>query len=140
MAGTGLPSWLLEEGSEVLLRRFVRDKSELLCDVVELLMANPTYARVRRKDGKETTVSTSDLAPYPRVSPTVDVDKANNGEGESSVIDLPLASETEQDQREESLDKSDSVEANLFREEPTIGLRRSTRIRRAPNRFGKWTV
>ena len=85
-------------------------------------------------------MSTSDLAPYPRVSPTFDVDKANNGEGESSVIDLPLASETEQDQREESLDETDSVEANLFREEPTIGLRRSTRIRRAPNRFGEWTV
>ena len=135
MAGTGLPSWLLEEGSEVLLRRFVRDKCEPLCDVVELLMANPTYARVRRKDGKEITVSTSDLAPYPRVSPTVDVDKANTGEGESSVIDVSLASETEHDQAEESLDKTDSVEANLFREEPTIGLRRSNRIRRAQNRF-----
>ena len=104
-------------------------------------MANPTYARVRRKDGKEITVSTSDLAPYPRVSPTVDVDKANNGEGESrGVIDAPLASETEHDQGEESLDKTDSVEANLFRKEPTIGLRRSNRIRRTPNRFGEWTV
>ena len=119
-AGTGLPSWLLEEESEVLLRRFVRDKSKPLCDVVKLLMANPTYARIRRKDVKETTVSTFDLVPYPQVSPSVDVDKANNGDGESSEIDLPLASETEQDQPEKSLDKTVSVEDNLFREEPTI--------------------
>ena len=41
MAGTELPYWLLEEESKVLLRRFVRDKSEPLCDVVELLITNP---------------------------------------------------------------------------------------------------
>ena len=46
MAGTGMPSWLLREGTKVLLRRFVRDKNEPLCDVVKLLMANPTYARI----------------------------------------------------------------------------------------------
>ena len=44
MAGMGLPSLLLEEGSKVLLGRFVRDKSEPPSDAVELLMANSRFA------------------------------------------------------------------------------------------------
>ena len=59
----------------MLLHKFVRDKSELLCNVVELLMANTTYAQVKQ-DVKETTVSTLDLTPYPQVCDGVDVDEA----------------------------------------------------------------
>ena len=49
----------------VLLRRFVRNKNEPLVDEVELLDCNPSYANIRYLDGKETTVSVRDLAPFP---------------------------------------------------------------------------
>ena len=64
MTGTAMPSWLLSQG-HVLLRRFVRNKDKPLCDEVFLLDASPTYARIQWPNGKEDTVSTSDLAPCP---------------------------------------------------------------------------
>ena len=63
--GNSLPSWLMAPGP-VLLRRFVRaNKNEPLVDQVELLDVNPTYANIRHQDGRESTVSVRDLAPYP---------------------------------------------------------------------------
>ena len=43
MLGRSLPTWLITPNT-VLLRRFVRNKSEPLCDEVELLDANPKTA------------------------------------------------------------------------------------------------
>ena len=37
-----------------------------MCDPVELIEANGNYAVIHHSDGQESTVSTSDLAPYPR--------------------------------------------------------------------------
>ena len=62
--GRTLPSWLVGPGP-VLLRRFVRNKNEALCDEVELLDANHSFARIRYPDGRESTVSTTDLARSP---------------------------------------------------------------------------
>ncbi|XP_078495313.1 LOW QUALITY PROTEIN: uncharacterized protein LOC144750122 [Ciona intestinalis] len=61
MHGKTLPSWLVNPGS-VLLRRFVRSKGDPLCNEVELLEANPSFAYIRHQDGRESTVSTGDLA------------------------------------------------------------------------------
>ena len=44
----------------------MRNKGEPLCDPVELIEANGNYAVTRHRDGQESTVWTSDLAPYPR--------------------------------------------------------------------------
>ena len=61
--GTSLPTWLSEPGS-VLIRRYVRNsKNDPLVDEVDLLEANPQYAHVKFKDGREDTVSIRDLAP-----------------------------------------------------------------------------
>ena len=65
MFGTALPSWLLSPGT-ALVRRFVRNKEEPLYDPVELIEANGNYTVIRHRDGQKSTVSTSDLAPYPR--------------------------------------------------------------------------
>jgi len=65
MLGAALPLWLLSPDT-VLLRRFVRNKGEPLCDPVELIEAYGNYAVIRHRDGQESTVSTFDLAPYPR--------------------------------------------------------------------------
>ncbi|XP_045104966.1 LOW QUALITY PROTEIN: uncharacterized protein LOC123500328 [Portunus trituberculatus] len=64
--GYSLPSWLSSPGP-TLLRKFVRSfKTDPLVERVELVTATPHYARVRYQDGRESTVSTSDLAPFPR--------------------------------------------------------------------------
>ena len=47
----------------VLLRRFVRNKYDLLVDKVELLDTNLSFANVRLRSGNKVTVSVSDLAP-----------------------------------------------------------------------------
>jgi hypothetical protein len=66
--GASLPSWLHSPGP-ILLRRFVRtNKTDPLVDQVELTDANPTYARVRYMDGRESTVSLRDLALCPSTS------------------------------------------------------------------------
>ena len=62
MTGRALPSWLVQPGP-VLLRRFVRNKNDPYVDEVELLEANSNFAQVRFPDGRESTVSVSDLAP-----------------------------------------------------------------------------
>ena len=65
-AGTSLPHWLLEPGP-VYLKKHVREKkTDPLVEPVELLQANPEYAFIRYKDGRETTVSLKHLAPAPR--------------------------------------------------------------------------
>jgi len=65
MFGAALPSCLLSPHT-VLLRPFMRYKGEPLCDAVELIESNGIYAVMRHRDGQESTVLTSDLAPYPR--------------------------------------------------------------------------
>ena len=69
MAGSPLPTWLLHPGP-ILLRRHVRNKGDPLCDSVELVEGNQTYSVIHLGDGQESTVSISDLAPYPR-SPAI---------------------------------------------------------------------
>jgi len=69
MAGSALPSLLLHP-DPVLLRRHVRNKGDPLCDLSELVEGNQTYFVIRLGDGQESTVSTSDLALFPR-SPAI---------------------------------------------------------------------
>ena len=64
MIGKSIPNWLLNPGL-VLLRRHVRTKSDSLCDEVDLINTNSSFARVRYQNGQETTISTKDLAPCP---------------------------------------------------------------------------
>ena len=69
MLGRALPSWLIQPGP-VLLRRFVQNKIDPLVKEVELLEANKSFAHVRFPSGRESSVSTSDLAPTPRKNVT----------------------------------------------------------------------
>ena len=59
-----MPSWLLNPG-KVLLRNFRRTKFEPLVQEVELIHANPQFATVRFQDGRQQSVSVTDLAPGP---------------------------------------------------------------------------
>ena len=63
---TALPVWLCEPG-EVLLKQFRgRSKYDPIVEVVELLEANPTHARIRHRDGREDSVALRHLARFPR--------------------------------------------------------------------------
>ena len=62
MLGRSLPHWLVQPGT-VLLRRFIRNKNQPRVDTVELIEANSNFAHIRFPDGRESTVSVSDLAP-----------------------------------------------------------------------------
>ena len=64
---------------DLLLRRFVRNKSDSLCDPVQLLEANQTYSVIRHADGRGSAVSTSDLAPHPQDSSPVSREDASEG-------------------------------------------------------------
>ena len=61
MLGKSEPSWMASPGA-VLLRKFVRGKFDPLCDQVALIEADPSYAHIRRPDGRESTVFLTDLA------------------------------------------------------------------------------
>jgi len=71
-------------------------KSDPLCDEVELIEANPTYAHVKFADGRETTASLQDLAPCPErtvtnsglalsVPPTPPTDEHPQGLGKTGI-------------------------------------------------------
>jgi len=64
MIGKSLPSWLVQS-KPVLLRKFVRSKGDPLVEEVELLEAIPKFAKVCFSNGRESTVSISDLTPCP---------------------------------------------------------------------------
>ena len=86
--GVSLPSWL-SPGS-VLSRKFVcSNKQDDLVEEVELTHVNPPYAHIRYKDGCESTVSLSDLAPCPRTTSNIEhseleVDKELSSDSQSS--------------------------------------------------------
>ena len=78
-----LPSWLINPGP-VLLRNFEKSsKNDDLVKRVELLEANPHYALIKDQKGNTKTVSTQDLAPYPRK-------EVQNSKEEQDYDDLAL--------------------------------------------------
>ena len=155
MTGVSMPAWLLKEGP-VYLCKFIRNKSDSLCERVYLLNANPSYAHVRLSTGNETTVSTSDLAPVPEnayfenennlliASPdATPLALLTNGEKcnmPSVVVDQLTAEAVLNNLPSPSVNKTIDVDAV----EPSVVIpRRSERIRRHPKRFqaeklGEW--
>ena len=53
----------MQPGTVLMKRNVRRSRYELLVDEVELVEAKPHYAHVKFPDGRETTVSTKQLAP-----------------------------------------------------------------------------
>ena len=98
--GRSLPEWLCKPGT-VLLRKFVRSgKNDDVVRKVELIDANPMYARIRHSDGREANVSLQDLARCPTAddSENNDADETprlwkervlndeQSGEGEMEIV------------------------------------------------------
>jgi len=123
--GRSLPTWLITPNA-VLLKRFVRNKSEPLCDEVELLDANPKTALVRFPDGRESTVSVSDLAPRSDNEPCdVSETTTDNCTPDNEIVQSEAGQNGHADR-----DTTESNETVDLQDQPSQCLRRSTRIRR----------
>ena len=138
MLGRSLPTWLITPNT-VLLKRFVRNKSEPLCDEVELLDANPKTALVRFPDGRECTVSVSDLAALSDMSDNepCDVPETPTENRTSDTDAETVQSETGQNGHA-GHDATETNQTVDLHDLPAPSLRRSTRIRRPPDRFGDY--
>jgi hypothetical protein len=149
--GRSLPSWLVTPGP-VLLRRYVRSKTDPLVDEVDLIDCNPTFAHVKYPDGRESTVSVQDLAPCPRFSsqriPDPAADNAISREQmeptsprQDQTLDPPgsyIQPAPTQDDAEPLTDSRQRTERAEKDTEmaPSPVPRKSTRIRRPPDRYG----
>ena len=155
MFGSSLPSWLLNQ-STVLLRRFVRNKDDPLCDPVELFSANPTYARIKYPSGRESTVSTSDLAPYPFTEAKDSEDATDvterhrvqehlltsGGDGKEDDIGATIQDASVNECVDDSAETTEIVTNPASpcidaAEKSKHSLRRSTRVRKPPPRYGE---
>lgn len=155
--GTSLPSWLTTPGP-VLLRRYVRSsKYDPYVDEVELLEANDQYAHVKLAGGQERTVSTQDLAPpgthdtlsspIPKVITTDDrmdqtpytIGPHGNEITESSdIVSVETARNQSVTNQTDGIIRTDELNLNDSKSVDTVNqseLRRSTRVRKPPNRL-----
>ena len=124
----------------MLLRRFVRNKHNPLVD------ANPSFANVRLRSGNEVIVSVSDLAPCPSnlIQTSEDSENISNPTESFPNEKTPVS--------DVSKTKTPSLPAQTIQNPPgelstpitpsippvseNVSLRRSLRIRNAPDRFG----
>ena len=113
----------------VLLKKFVRNKSDHLCEEVDLSNANPKSALIRFQDGRETPVSTSDLAPAGRSVDSPDSYESIDDTTADVEPPVPVASPSESSQNSEEID----VPLDSVGDSPPA-LRRSSRKRRPPDR------
>ena len=118
-SGQSMPTWLTKPGPIFLQRHVRNSKFEPLVDEVELIEANPNFAHVRFPDGREDTVSLKHLAPQGNTIPQCQ-NEIETKESNSSTDLAPIEPELPQ---------------TLHQSEPQE-LRRSERIRRAPDRLG----
>ena len=131
MLGRSLPTWLITPNTVLL--KIVRNKSEPLCDEVELLDANTKTALVRFPDGRESTVSVSNLAPLSDLSDNEPCDVPETT-SENRISDTEPV-QCRMDMPGMTLPTHQAVDLH---DQPAPSLRRSTRTRRPPDRFGDY--
>ena len=139
--GSSFPSWLLLPGL-VFLWRFIRNsKDDPLVTKVNLLEANSQCARIRYPDGRDSSVSLRDLAPYSSPSKNfvgdVSTSKMSedriyfNSQNHDCVDEIPDVCTV--DPPAESQEEIVPVSDNQSKEESC--LRRSQRMRRPPQKL-----
>lgn len=158
--GASVPTWLSAPGP-VLLKRHVRtSKYDSVVDKVDLLHATPNYAIVRMPNGRESTVSLKDIAPcvtdtcineslaenVKQDFKTCDVTR-NLGQEENEKCDANDNTSVVKDTADNVADSIDVQKetapstSHSSGSEPSMnnssqGLRRSTRVRKAVDRYG----
>lgn len=128
-SSSAIPTWLLNPG-KVLLRRYVRGKSDPYVTEVELLEASPNYAHVRFPNGREDTVALRDVAPagilHP--DPTRDLSLESPFPVTSPAPSPPVSSPP-------ALGRDLTPPTAAEEPSPSAPLRRSSRERRPPDRL-----
>ena len=137
----------------------MRNKNDPYVDEVELLEANPNFAQVRFPDGRESTVSVSDLAPCPKTNKDTSDDSdslslesqenATPAQPESNAtVDEPLLfnSDSSTNASKSLFSNPDPAESQTSCRNDSYALlppptnptpaRRSTRTCKRPDRFG----
>ncbi|XP_054260530.1 uncharacterized protein LOC128985173 [Macrosteles quadrilineatus] len=136
--GKTTPSWLMNPGP-VLMKRPVRSsKYEPLVEEVLLLEGNPEYSHIRYADGRETTVSSRQLAPVGEVSHHEEDSNSNLRHEEDSNPNL--RHEEDSNTNLQINERSSQVDAGpepIFQDEERlnqdqIALRRSSRSKHPP--------
>ena len=144
-----MPSWLLTPGPVLLKNYYRTSKYQPIVNEVELIDANPHYAKIRHQDGSEANVSIKDLAPAGQditknfsdnqfdincdnMSDKSKIDfKDDNMSAQSTPPDSSLVSE-----RELSNNLSTPNRKDILVEPPVeTVVRRSERVRRPPDRL-----
>ena len=123
VTGTSIPSWLSSPGP-VLLRKYVRQsKFDPLVEEVDLLEANPQYAVIRSKNGRESTVSLKHLAPRGQIDFTID-DKLDDSTNDLFPNEVTSLNQEENDSQQ----PPDPEEVN----QPESTTNRPIREKRSP--------
>ena len=94
-------------------------------DEVELLEANPTYAHIKYPDGRESSVSLRDLAPCPKETISSD-----------ATVEVPSTSGEPDTDLSCDIVKADTSTTSPCGQSEGLPLRRSTRQRQEPQRYG----
>ena len=124
-----------------MLRRFVRNKDEPLIDEVDLLDANPSFAHIRFPDGRESTVSTTDLAPCPKttaIEPSSDL--TNDLPATDTTAEIENAQKPLEQTDKHDLESTTQLDNERLQNDSAnisnSGVRRSRRIRKQPEKYG----
>lgn len=142
-SGCSIPSWLTA-GDTALLKQHVRtSKTDPYVEEVTLVHVNPQYAHVRHANGKETTVSLKHLAPpgvdCSSLNPNGQIGDVNISDGHCDIsstkmTDVPLPEPLE-GKLGDTINDTEGAEDSAAQPENSEPLRRSERVRRAPERL-----
>ena len=118
VSGQTIPSWLKPGPMDAKKR--VHNKLHPMVDEAELLQVNPNYAHVRMQDGRETSLSVTDISPRTRA-------EGSENDAKNKVRDqaMPLPSNNDRDVDDLSLinvDESETVERSNNDTEQTMRL------------------
>ncbi|XP_054285284.1 uncharacterized protein LOC129001850 [Macrosteles quadrilineatus] len=136
--GVSTPTWLMTPG-KVLMRRPIRNsKYEPIVQEVTLLEGNSDYAHVRLPDGRETTVSTRNLAPCGKQAERTDFDDESTPENHTMELnsDVNLVDETQDVSHPDAevIEESATQEPlQTLRTDETQSQRRSSRQKKLPS-------
>jgi len=135
--GKSLPSWLCSPGTAVFYRNHLRRKHDPAVQEVELIEANPRFSTILFSDGRQATVSTSDLALLENevLTDSQDLFVDENHDSLQNMQHSPQNMQLVETINNNLIENSSGITDTTA--EPTI-LRRSNRVRKPPERFGDW--
>ena len=135
--GNALPTWLMTPGPILIKNYYRANKYDPLVNEVELIDANPNFAKVRYVDGTEANVSIKDLAPAG--DDTINHEKVEIGNDSINPTSTNNDAQTESPMKTNENSVIDEYNPTITpNDKDTVldELRRSDRVRKPPVRLG----